>query len=149
MCVWDGACYERLSVRNFSDRPLRVRLKLCFEADFADLFEVRGEHRKGQGQKSMSRDSKSKVPLLYMGLDQIERITTLEFHPVPQALDTGRASFELLLNPHQVRRIFTRAGRRVIGDSDDPRGSVSAGVMNWGGRSFYRQMRKSRQALHG
>ena len=26
MFVWDGACYERLSVRNFSDRPLRVRL---------------------------------------------------------------------------------------------------------------------------
>ena len=148
MFVWDGACYERLSVRNFSDRPLRVRLQLCFEADFADLFEVRGEHRKEHGRISMSRDSQSKVTLRYLGLDLIERITTIEFDPAPQALDTAQASFEILLKPHQVRRIFTRAGRGVIENKADLRGSVSPPGVMWGGRSFYRQMRKSRQALH-
>src|SRR5260221_1419088 len=43
--VWDGACYERLLIRNFSDRVWRIRVALQFGADFADLFEVRGERR--------------------------------------------------------------------------------------------------------
>jgi glycogen debranching enzyme len=135
MFVWGGACYERLSVRNFSDRALRVRLKLCFEADFADLFEVRGERRKARGRASASRDTDSKVTLRYMGLDAIERVTTVEFNPAPQALDTDSASFEIVLKPHQVQRVFTRAGVGVTG-------------AEWGGRSFYRDMRESRRALH-
>jgi glycogen debranching enzyme len=134
MFVWGGACYERLSVRNFSDRPLRVRLKLCFEADFADLFEVRGEHRQARGRMTASRDNDSQVSLRYVGLDAIERITTVEFNPAPQALDTDRASFEIVLKPRQVRRVFTRAG-------------LGSACSEWDGRSFYRQMRKSRQAL--
>jgi glycogen debranching enzyme len=134
MFVWGGACYERLSVRNFSDRPLQLRLKLCFEADFADLFEVRGERRKARGRTTAFRDNDYKVTLRYVGLDQIERITTVEFNPAPQALGTDLASFEIILKPHQVRRVFIRAGL----------GSTGA---DWDGRGFYRQMRKSREAL--
>src|ERR1700733_9943003 len=48
--VWSGACYERLLVRNFSDRSLGLRLTYRFASDFADLFEVRGEHRRARGQ---------------------------------------------------------------------------------------------------
>jgi glycogen debranching enzyme len=132
--VWEGACYERLSVRNFSDRALRVRLTLSFEADFADLFEVRGEHRQARGRATATCSSPSKVILRYFGLDEIERVTTLEFSPEPQALNTESASFEIILKPHQLRRVFIRAG---LG---------TEGAM-WGGRTFYRQMRNSRQAL--
>src|SRR5580692_10623898 len=35
--IWDGACYERLLIRNFSDRVWRIRVALQFAADFADL----------------------------------------------------------------------------------------------------------------
>jgi glycogen debranching enzyme len=134
MFVWGGAVCERLSVRNFSDRPLRVRLKLCFEADFADLFEVRGERRNARGLGAATRDSDSKVTLRYVGLDKIERITTVEFTPAPQVLGIDRASFEIVLKPHQVRRVFTRAG-------------IGSPEAAWDGRGFYRQMRKARQAL--
>jgi glycogen debranching enzyme len=134
MFVWGGACYERLSVRNFSDRPLRVRLKLGFEADFADLFEVRGERRTARGRATACLENDSKVTLRYVGLDDIERITTVEFNPAPQELNIEHASFGIILKPHQVRRVFIRAGLSSAADA-------------WGGRSFYRQMRKSRQAL--
>jgi glycogen debranching enzyme len=70
-----------------------------------------------------------------VGLDAVLRTTTLEFDPVPQTLSTKRAGFEVMLKPHQVRRIFFRAG---ASGSDH-------GV--WGGRSFYRQMRTARHAL--
>src|SRR6202789_2348725 len=48
--VWNGGCYERLVVRNFSERSLGLRLTYRFASDFADLFEVRGEHRRARGE---------------------------------------------------------------------------------------------------
>jgi glycogen debranching enzyme len=55
--IWDGACYERLVVRNFADRPLSLRLTYRFAADFADLFEVRGEHRSARGESHAALES--------------------------------------------------------------------------------------------
>jgi glycogen debranching enzyme len=133
--IWTGACYERLLIRNFSDRALRVRIGLLFASDFADLFEVRGERRRARGKSSAIRDSNDKTELRYMGLDEIERITTLEFDPAPQTLTTGRAAFEVSLDAHQVKRIFIRVG------------VPETHVGHWSGRVFYRRMRAARHAL--
>jgi glycogen debranching enzyme len=133
--LFNGACYERLLVRNFSDNPLCVRVAVRFGADFADLFEVRGEHRAARGKASASRIDDGKVALSYNGLDHIERVTQLEFDPAPNTLSTKRAGFEVNLNPHQVKRIFIRAGT--------PRPDDAV----WGGRVYYRQMRTARHAL--
>jgi glycogen debranching enzyme len=133
--IWNGACYERLLVRNFSDRALPIRVALRYASDFADLFEVRGERRAASGTASAERSSDRKISLRYMGLDELERITTLEFDPAPQTLTTTRAGFEMTLKPNQVRRIFVRVG---IPDAD---GS------HWSGRVFYRGMRAARHAM--
>jgi glycogen debranching enzyme len=133
--LWNGACYERLLVRNFGDRPLHVRVAISFRADFADLFEVRGERRAVRGAAWSSRSSDHKVVLHYLGLDKIERNTSLEFCPPPHELSTERAAFDVALKPHQVKRIFIRVG---LPEPDDTL---------WDGRTFYRHMRAARQAL--
>jgi glycogen debranching enzyme len=133
--VWDGACYERLLVRNFTDRLWRIRVALQFGADFADLFEVRGEHRKARGESSAIRDGDHRAALRYVGLDKIERITLLDFDPAPQTLTTERAGFDITLNAHQVKRIFMRVG---VPDADPS---------HWSGRLFYRRMRAARHGL--
>jgi glycogen debranching enzyme len=137
--VWQGACHERLLVRNFSDGPLHVRLTFRFASDFADLFEVRGEVRAAHGASSADLESGSGVLLKYVGLDKIERITRLAFAPAPNALTTARASYELSLKPHQTRRVFVRYG--VPGDSNEGADG------DWSGRGFYRRMRAARHAL--
>ncbi|MDB5987491.1 MAG: amylo-alpha,6-glucosidase [Nevskia sp.] len=133
--IWNGACYERLLVRNFSDQPLSVRLSLRFAADFADLFEVRGEQRARRGESSAARESDRSVMLRYLGLDEVERLTQLAFDPPPKILTSARASFEVALQPHEARRIFIRIG------------VPDATVSDWNGRLFYRQMRAARRAL--
>ncbi len=130
-----GACYERLLIRNFSDRAWRIRISMRFGADFADLFEVRGEHRKARGHMSASRDSDRKSVLRYMGLDGIERVTSLDFDPAPQVLTTERAAFDVALSEHQTRRIFIRAG------------APDTAADRWSGRAFYRGMRVARHSL--
>src|SRR4029077_10294420 len=97
--IWNGACYEQLMLRNFSDRPLRLRLTYRFASDFADLFEVRGEHRKARGESRAALVSNHGVMLRYLGLDEIERVTQLAFFPAPKALTTARADFEIALKP--------------------------------------------------
>jgi glycogen debranching enzyme len=133
--IWNGACYERLLVRNFSDRRQHLRLTYRFASDFADLFEVRGEHRAARGEARAALESDHSAVLEYVGLDHVERTTQVAFSPSPKTLTTARAAYELTLEPRATRRIFVRCGVPAGADSE------------WGGRSFYRRMRAARQAL--
>ena len=49
--LWQGLCFERLRVHNYSLLPIPVRLSFSVEADFADLFEVRGTKRNRRGRR--------------------------------------------------------------------------------------------------
>jgi len=132
--VWNAACHERLLVRNFGDAPLHIRVTFRFAADFADLFEVRGERRAAHGESSAELASDHSVLLRYLGLDKIERVTSLTFEPAPKTLTTGRAVYEFALKPGEMRRIFVRYGVPDDGGK-------------WSGRGFYRQMRMARHTL--
>jgi glycogen debranching enzyme len=46
-----SALHQRLAIRNFAFVRHRVRLELRFDADFADLFEVRGMQRERRGER--------------------------------------------------------------------------------------------------
>ncbi|MDG2570888.1 glycogen debranching N-terminal domain-containing protein, partial [Vibrio parahaemolyticus] len=75
--LWNAACFERLLVRNFGDRPQRLALELRYEADFADLFEVRGTRRMRWGTFHAADVMSDSVTLTYSGLDDRTRTTRL------------------------------------------------------------------------
>src|ERR1700687_519165 len=50
--VWRSAYYELLLIRNFDMRRHAVTLGMSFAADFADVFEVRGQKRARRGTES-------------------------------------------------------------------------------------------------
>ena len=81
--IWNAACYERILVRNFDVRPHDLRIEIQFAGDFADLFEVRGYSRARRGEVSAERRSDSSVALRYLGLDGVERITSLDLRAGP------------------------------------------------------------------
>jgi glycogen debranching enzyme len=133
--IWNAACYERILVRNFDVRPHDLRLGIQFAGDFADLFEVRGYSRARRGQVAAERRSDSSVALRYLGLDGVERITSLDFEPTPTRLDSAAATFELALKPGQGARFVLRI-------ACDQRGQDDAVV-----RRFYTSLRAARRAL--
>ena len=104
--LWDGVSHERLLVRNFSTDHQRLSLELRFEADFADLFEVRGMLRPRRGERRPAAISDDAVILSYGGLDGEVRATSLRFDPAPTVLTAGRAKFELDLAPHGRATVF-------------------------------------------
>jgi glycogen debranching enzyme len=135
--VWEGAMYERILLRNYDDRTHRLTLDFDFDADFADIFEVRGETRARRGSIDGGRDSESSVAFDYTALDGVRTAVAIAFDPPPARLERTSATFELSLEPRASVRIFSRAGRRDV--ADEP----------WQAVRFYTSMRAARRALVG
>jgi len=133
--IWNAACYERILIHNFDVRQHQLTIGIEFAADFADLFEVRGQRRARRGQVSIERRSDSSIELRYLGLDGVERVTSLAFEPAPTRLDDATARFEFSLGPGQGVRLVMRIafGSRSLGDAV--------------ARSFYTSLRTARRAL--
>ena len=71
------ALFERIRVANFGRRKRTIRVSLKFDADFLDLFEVRGAERRERGQIQEPRLTSNQVTLAYRGLDGATRSTKL------------------------------------------------------------------------
>lgn len=87
----DTACYERISVRGFGSIGQAIALDLAFAADFADLFEVRGDRRPKRGRLDVAVADPRTVRFTYVGLDDVTRTTTLHFDPAPDELTDHHA----------------------------------------------------------
>ena len=78
-----------------------VELALVFEADFADVFEVRGTRRERRGRYLEPVVTDDGVVLAYEGLDGLVRRTRLRFSPTPRQLTGRGARYALDLAPQQ------------------------------------------------
>lgn len=87
-------CYENLHVRNFTRTPLDIALTLEFSADFADIFEVRGDERRRRGQLYKPRVAGDAAELAYQGLDGVARRTLIECQPPARRISGSELQLE-------------------------------------------------------
>ncbi len=99
--LWEAICYERLQVVNYSLFPIQVSFGIRFDADFADIFEVRGVKREKRGEALPAAIDGDKVVLAYRGLDGVVRKTTIQFAPAPERLTGSQAFFERVFAPQE------------------------------------------------
>jgi glycogen debranching enzyme len=104
--LWQASCYELFTVTSYAERPARVRLGLDFDADFADLFEIRGHRRERRGEVRAEVRGNSEVAFVYESLDGVPRSTRICFSSPPTVLSPETAEFALELPAR---------GRRAIG----------------------------------
>jgi glycogen debranching enzyme len=127
--VAEGGMVERLRVTNHARQPVEIPIAVHFDADFADIFEVRGTRRARRGQRLPDLDSPDRV-LRYRGLDGIERHTRLQPMRTPDRSDAGEFRFLFQLEPHASAEVEiavtceTAAGRRTLGPYDEVYGHV-------------------------
>jgi glycogen debranching enzyme len=98
-----ATCYQYVRLLNYGLEPVKVFVTLQFDADFADIFEVRGTKRSRQGERLPDHAEKSQVVLSYQGLDDVLRRTCLTFSPQPASLSTREAAFEIALEPKEEK----------------------------------------------
>lgn len=131
-------CYERISLRNFAPVQRRLRLDFLYQADFADVFEVRGTRRPQRGQTAIQIEGGQSVVFRYLGLDKVERRTTVDFTPRPSIVGTNRSTIEVVLEPFGQTSVFVTVS------------CMDANVQPSPGRNFlsaYRELRRARRVV--
>ncbi|AJC78511.1 amylo-alpha-1,6-glucosidase protein [Rhizobium etli bv. phaseoli str. IE4803] len=108
--LWNDRCYERVAVRNYDERRQHVRIQIAFQADFADLFEVRGTARAKRGRDLPAVIEPACILLSYVGLDDRKRSTRLSFVPEPSETRSDLVTYDFELDPHESRSLFITIG---------------------------------------
>ena len=111
----DDALFARLELRNFDQTPIEVRLALQFDADFVDMFELRGSQRRARGRLLPDERTTDGVVLAYRGLDEVVRRTGFAFDPPPDRCEARRAVWDVELPPGATKRFQLTARCRRDG----------------------------------
>jgi glycogen debranching enzyme len=114
-----------LTLSSFHDVPCEVTVEWIFSADFRDVFEVRGMHRRRRGDLLGEEREAGTVRLRYRGLDGVVRMTQLTFDPSPLVVASNRAVYRLVLQPNEARRLQLTATATNT-DADQPPPSFAA-----------------------
>jgi glycogen debranching enzyme len=103
--LWHDVLYMKVEIRNFSLAPIDIGLLLEFSADFADIFEVRGETRSRRGVLHPARlegaGDDQPVVLAYDGLDNVARRTVIRSSPPVEVMLPSTLHFSVHLIPHE------------------------------------------------
>jgi glycogen debranching enzyme len=94
-----GALFDCFGFENFNLAAVDFVVELTFDADFLDVFQVRGcaRHRCGHYFRPVVRDGA--LTFHYRGLDEVTRQTVLRFSPVPAEIVERTARWQLQLEP--------------------------------------------------
>ncbi len=102
----EGCYYEHLRIANYGLSMRQFPLTFEFAADFVDIFELRGMERARRGSVVDPFIEEGEVVLGYKGLDNIERLTRIDFSPQPLDIAPDRARFMVRLGPHQEEDFY-------------------------------------------
>lgn len=103
--VVSEALRESLTVSNYAQEPCELSLRLDFDADFEDIFVVRGFERTSPQPEVTALVDGNTVQFTYRGRDDRVRKTTLLFSETPAVLERDHATFVCPLEPGQTRTI--------------------------------------------
>jgi glycogen debranching enzyme len=101
----DGGLHEDIDITNNSQKPVRFNLEVAMRADFADIFEVKGENivRRGHIVTSWSA-KKEMLRITYRNKDFCREVVvrTGDGDGRPTVYANGRLSFDVALKPGQA-----------------------------------------------
>ena len=99
--LWRNSSFEKLQLVNHGVNRLKVPLCLCFDADFADIFEVRGKQREAKGRILDNEVNQDCVRLRYEGLDGKLRETAIRSDVRPHRTRGNAMEFDISLPPKE------------------------------------------------
>ncbi|MEX2015788.1 MAG: glycogen debranching N-terminal domain-containing protein, partial [Candidatus Hydrogenedentales bacterium] len=67
--LWKESHFERVKLENYSQRAITFTITVQYEADFVDIFEVRGLRREQRGEQLEPEFEDESINLRYRGLD--------------------------------------------------------------------------------
>ncbi len=108
--LWESTYHERIRLINFGLEPANFDLEMSFDADFADIFEVRGSVRPRKGKIQPVQHQHQYVVFSYVGLDNVVRKTLFHLDPIPDSITDKSAVYHIRLDPKEERALFINIG---------------------------------------
>jgi glycogen debranching enzyme len=99
--------YDYLTFENFNFNELELVIELAYEADFMDVFQVRGAARQHLGHYFKPIVHRDSIVFHYRGLDRIARETLIHLSPEPEQVEGTTARWKLKLPPFKRFHIQT------------------------------------------
>ncbi|HEX2444582.1 MAG TPA: glycogen debranching N-terminal domain-containing protein [Vicinamibacterales bacterium] len=103
--LWKESCHDRLRIWNYGRVPIELPIWIAFDADFADIFEIRGASRERRGRRLEPVVGSADVELAYEGLDHDVRCACLTFSPEPDSIDAVSARYAIRLEPQASKTL--------------------------------------------
>ncbi|HKF21272.1 MAG TPA: amylo-alpha-1,6-glucosidase [Candidatus Angelobacter sp.] len=91
--------YDYLTFENFNFHEVALDIELACEADFMDVFQVRGVAREHLGHYFQPVVNRGSIIFHYRGLDGVPRETLIRFSPEPETVVGTVAHWRLKLPP--------------------------------------------------
>ena len=132
--VVDDVLEETLRVTNYNVFPIGIEVVYTLDADFADMFEVRGSERKKRGQILPPRIEDGTMVFAYEGLDNRRRETRISFSQPPFSTKEGRVTFRLSLGHREgatIRLLVTTDGRSKAARRTERLVTMSSRYRQW------------------
>src|SRR5262249_48051852 len=102
---------------NYGRAAVDFVLSIEFDADFADIFELRGTNRERRGRRLEPEIMEDGLVLAYKGLDQRFRRTRIVFDPAPTRVSKSVVSCQVHLEPGVEASYRWAIACEVDGDS--------------------------------
>lgn len=102
--------FERIALTNYGRDEVRLRLVFDVDADFRDMFEVRGTHRAARGKSLLPTAREDGLTFGYVGLDGKECRSSIAFSREPARLDDGRLCLDFVLASRGRQELYLEVG---------------------------------------
>lgn len=109
--------YDSIKFSNFNQSVAELLVEITFEADFVDVFQVRGcaRHKSGHYYRPIVRDDS--LVFFYRGLDKVTRETVVRFQTPPTEVEQNVARWRLTIPATDGVEILNTVTCRVGGES--------------------------------
>lgn len=101
------AVHEILAIRNHAPRPIDLRVRLAFRAEFEDIFVVRGLKTMPSRERDsvVARAHATGLSFTCEGRDGVVRALDVQLCPAPQTMHESSALFQLHLDTEEAKEI--------------------------------------------
>ena len=107
-----------LTFHNYGRENIDLPIELAFDADFADIFDIRGLVHEKMGKRHSPLWRDNVLYFQYDGTDQLHRSLSIYFSPMPHHTRRHVAYFRLKLKPREDKQLLVSL---VIAESRKPK----------------------------
>lgn len=103
--IYEGVLYETIKATSYFPKNVSFRIALEMDADFTDMFIIRGFQNGKTGSRGETHYSASEMMFTYNGIDEIDRRTIIKWNQQEQEVREGYVGFDWSLNHGESKEV--------------------------------------------